>query len=85
MKVKNLVIVMILAIYLLTAANCGGGKFNREELGKEGFVSLFNVKDLAGWITGPDNMVSRLPKWTSISGQNPIRIRTELEISSNEH
>ena len=85
MKVKNLVIVMILAIYLLTAANCWGVKFNREELGKEGFVSLFNGKDLAGWITGPDNMVSRLQKWTSISGQNPTRIRMAPRANSYGH
>ena len=55
MKIKNLVFTMILAIFLLTAANCGGAKFNQEELGKEDFVSLFNGKDLAGWINGPDN------------------------------
>ncbi|HIJ52931.1 MAG TPA: hypothetical protein HPP66_07215 [Planctomycetes bacterium] len=85
MKVKNLVIVMILAIYPFIIAGCGCVKFNKKKSVKEGFVPLFNGKDLAGWITGPDNMVSRLPKWTSISGQKPIRIRTELEISSNEH
>jgi hypothetical protein len=60
MKIKNLVFVMVLAIFLLSAANCGGVKFEgevpgkRKELGKEDFVSLFNGKDLTGWINGPD-------------------------------
>lgn len=54
MKIKNLVFVMILAVFLLAGANCGSIKFNQEELGKGGFVSLFNGKDLAGWINGPD-------------------------------
>ena len=85
MKIKNLVFTMILAIFVLTAANCGGAKFNREELGKEDIVSLFNGKDLAGWINGPDNMVSRLPKWTSISGQNPTRIRMAPRANSYGH
>lgn len=55
MKIKNLVFLMILATYLFTIAGCGGAECNKKKLDKEGFVSLFNGKDLAGWITGPDN------------------------------
>lgn len=54
MKIKNLVFLMILATYPFTIAGCGGAKFNKKKSVKEGFVPLFNGKDLAGWITGPD-------------------------------
>lgn len=54
MKIKNLVFLMILATYPFTIAGCRGAECNKKKLDKEGFVSLFNGKDLAGWITGPD-------------------------------
>ena len=77
MKIKNLVFVMILAVFLLTAANCGSIRFNRKELGKEGFVSLFNGKDLAGWINGPDD------SWIVEDGVVTLRRQMDgLEIDS---
>jgi len=46
---------MILATCPFAIAGCGDAECNKEKSVKEGFVPLFNGKDLVGWINGPDN------------------------------
>ena len=46
---RNVTLALMITIVCATVSGCAGLR------GKQGFVSLFNGKDLDGWLTGPDN------------------------------
>ena len=48
-------VTFMIMVLLVAAAPGASGKLKRLDTDKEGFISLFNGKDLTGWITGPDN------------------------------